>query len=170
MRNPQNATAPSSSRRRSGRTRAGGPPACVLLPAVHPLAGHAAISLHQLADQTWIRAHDGSAARHVDHLLAQGHLAPPLLLAGHGDEPIEAQALVAAGRGITIAYHLNVIINPAQIAVRELVGCASVRHIHAACLPGPHGPATQATIDALQQLRQHDRAGDPPGSAAPAGG
>jgi DNA-binding transcriptional LysR family regulator len=123
----------------------------------HPLAAREAIGLSDLGGETWIRAHDGPAARHVDHLLSQHRLAPAVLTAGHGEEPIEAQALVAAGRGITIAYDLNVIINPGQIAVRPLTGCRSARHIQAAYLPGPHSPAATAAIQALRQVGQRRR-------------
>ena len=61
-----------------------------------------------LAGDTWIRAHRGSSADLVDHVLAHARLTPPILHAGHGDEPIEAQAFVAAGRGVTVAHRLNV--------------------------------------------------------------
>lgn len=137
-------------------------PTRVLLRRDHPLASHAAILLTDLAGETWIRAHDGSAARHTDHLIA--HLAEPpeVLLAGHGDEPVEAQALVAAGRGITIAHELNVIVAPEQIATRPLMGITSVRHIRLAYPSGPRNPATHVTIDALRQVgRTHRRPGEP---------
>src|SRR5512133_1377440 len=52
-----------------------------------------------LASETWIRAHDGSAADLAEHVLARHRLDPPRRLAGHGDEPVEIQALVVAGRG-----------------------------------------------------------------------
>jgi DNA-binding transcriptional LysR family regulator len=130
-------------------------PARVLLPTRHRLAGQDAIRPEDLRDETWIRAHDGAAARQVDQLLTQHRLVPPVLLAGHGAEPIENQALVAAGRGITIAYDLNVVIDPDQIAVRPLSGRATgVRHVQAAYLPGRHSPATDATIEALRQVGQ----------------
>lgn len=111
----------------------------------------------QITNETWIRAHDGSAARHVDHLLGVGGLSPRVLLAGHGDEPIEAQALVAADHGITITYDLNLIINPGQIVSRPLKSHSSIRHIQAAYLPGQTSPAVTAGIQALRHVRQHRR-------------
>ena len=60
----------------------------------------------------WIRAHRGSAARLVEHVLGCAGVRPPQLHAGHGDEPVEAQAFVAAGRGITLAHRLNVLTRP----------------------------------------------------------
>ena len=130
-------------------------PTRILVPAHHRLATRKTIRMSDLRDETWIRAHDGPAARHIDHLLSQHYLAPAMLTAGHGEEPIEAQALVAAGRGITIAYDLNIIINPGQIVARPLSGCRSVRHIQAAYLPEQHSPAVTAAIKALRQVGQH---------------
>jgi DNA-binding transcriptional LysR family regulator len=99
-------------------------PARVLLPARHRLAARPELAVADLAGETWIRAHGGSAARLVDHVLARAGLRPPLLLAGHGDEPVESQVYVVAGDGVVLAYQLNVIINPAEIAVRPLRGPA----------------------------------------------
>ncbi len=127
-------------------------PVRVLMPAGHRLAGQRKIHLQDLASETWVRPHDGSAARHVDHVLVQGHLQPDLILAGHGDEPVETQALVAAGRAITAAYDLNVIVRPDQIAVRPLVGVTSVRRIQAGYLAGQRSPAVTATIEALREV------------------
>src|SRR5918992_1024670 len=106
-------------------------PARVLLPARHPLAGQAQLALGDLAGETWIRANDGSAARLLDHVLAGAGLRPRLLLAGHGDEPVEAQAFIAAGRGVTVAHELNMLLDPAQIVAVPLVD-GPVRHIQAA--------------------------------------
>src|SRR4051794_11624491 len=60
-------------------------PPRVLLPAAHPLAGAARIAPRELAGDTWIRAHRGSAARLVDHVASRAGVAPDVLLAGHGD-------------------------------------------------------------------------------------
>jgi DNA-binding transcriptional LysR family regulator len=132
-------------------------PVRVLLPAHHHLAAKTNIRLQDLGSETWIRSHDGSSARHIDHLLSQGELNPAVVTAGHGDEPIEAQALVAAGRGITIAHDLNVIINSEQVVARPLTGCRSVRHVQAASASGARSPATVATIEALRHVGQKRR-------------
>jgi DNA-binding transcriptional LysR family regulator len=132
-------------------------PVCVLLPTEHPLAARRKLRLDDLRNETWIRAHDGSLARLTDHLIGTNGMAPRLLLAGHGEEPIEAQALVAAGRGITLAHDLNVIVNPDQIAVRPLLGRRSVRHIQAAYLPGHRSPAITAALEALQHIGRRRR-------------
>jgi DNA-binding transcriptional LysR family regulator len=127
-------------------------PPRMLLPAAHELAAAPAVSPEQLARDTWIRAHHGSAARLVDHVLGRAGLQPPLLHAGHGDEPVEAQAFIAAGRGVTVAHALNVLVSHDQIAVVPLAGEAPVRHIQAAIMRGQRAPAARAVVDALREV------------------
>jgi DNA-binding transcriptional LysR family regulator len=131
-------------------------PPCALLPASHPLAGNDSVSPGQLAGDTWIRAHHGSAARLVDHVLGGAGLRPPVLHAGHGDEPVEAQAFVAAGRGIALAHRLNVLVEPRQIVAVPLAGSAPVRHVQAAIMRNQNAPAARAVLDALREVgRRH---------------
>ena len=127
-------------------------PPCVVLPAGHPLAGRAEVGARELAGDTWIRAHDGSAARLVDHVLARARLRPAIALAGHGDEPVEAQAFVAAGRGVTVAHALNLVLDPARIAIAALAGGTPVRRIQAAVAQGQAAPAALAVVDALREV------------------
>jgi DNA-binding transcriptional LysR family regulator len=127
-------------------------PARVLLPARHRLAARPELAVEDLAGETWIRAHDGSAVRLVDHVLAGAGLRPSLLLAGHGDEPVESQVYVVAGDGVALAYRLNVIINPAEIAIRPLTGPAPVRHVQAALLRGQRAPGALALLEVLREL------------------
>jgi DNA-binding transcriptional LysR family regulator len=134
-------------------------PACALLPAAHPLAGAAAVEAADLAGDPWIQAHAGSAARLVDHVLAAaGGLGPPRLRAGHGDEPVEAQAFVAAGRGVTVAHRLNIVLDPARVAVVALRG-GPVRHVQAAVMRGQGAPATLAALDALREVGRRRASG-----------
>jgi DNA-binding transcriptional LysR family regulator len=128
-------------------------PACVLLPARHPLARRRRLALRDLAQATWIRAHRGSAARLVDHALDRAGIAPAVLLAGHGDEPVEAQALIAAGRGVTLAHGLHVVIDTRRIAVVPLApGEAPGRIVQAAIARGHRAPATLAALEALRRV------------------
>ena len=127
-------------------------PPRVLLPAGHPLAGAEELTAAQLAGETWVRAHRGSAARLVDHVTRSAGIEPALLPAGHGDEPVEAQAFVAAGRGITIAHALNVLIAPGQIAVVPLAGGAPVRRIQAAIMREARAPLARAALEALREV------------------
>src|SRR5215210_7947843 len=76
----------------------------VLLPAAHRLCAARSVSAAELAKETWIRAHDGSAARLVGHVRAAAGMRLGMPAAGHADEPVEAQAFVAAGRGVTVAH------------------------------------------------------------------
>jgi DNA-binding transcriptional LysR family regulator len=127
-------------------------PPTALLPAAHPLAGAAAVAVAELAHDTWIRAHHGSAARLVDHVLREAGLQPPIDLAGHGDEPVEAQAFIAAGHGVTVAHHLNVLISPEQIVVARIVDDAPARRIQAAIMRENRSPAARAAIEALREV------------------
>jgi DNA-binding transcriptional LysR family regulator len=134
-------------------------PPRVLLPARHPLAGADALSARDLAGETWVRAHRGSAARLAEHVARRAGIEPAMLLAGHGDEPVEAQAFVAAGRGLAIAHELNVLIAPDQIAVVPLAGGAPARLVQAAILPEQRAPLARAALDALREVGRR-RGGD----------
>jgi DNA-binding transcriptional LysR family regulator len=124
-------------------------PATVLLAAGHRLAARPRLTLDELAGARWIRAHDGSAARLLDHVLA-GRPAP-LVLAGHGDEPVEGQVYVAAGAGVMLAHALNVIVNPEGIAVRPLTD-GPPRRIQAAIAADQRAPAARAAFALLREL------------------
>jgi hypothetical protein len=111
------------------------------------------VRLRDLAGDTWVRAHDGSAARLVDAALHGAGIEPPIVLAGHGDEPVEAQALVAAGGAVTIAHALNVIVDPAAIVARPVTrGAAPGRRVAAAMLEDQRSPAVLAVLDALREV------------------
>jgi DNA-binding transcriptional LysR family regulator len=125
-------------------------PATVLLPAGHRLARQDALTLAQLAGEPWVRARDGSAGRLLDRTLAG--LDPPLVLAGQGDEPVEAQVYVAAGAGVMLAHALNVIVNAERIAVRPLVD-GPARRVEAAIAAEQRAPAARALLALLRELR-----------------
>jgi DNA-binding transcriptional LysR family regulator len=141
-------------------------PLRALLPAGHPLAGASAVSVSDLAADTWVRAHHGSAARLVDHVLRHADLNPPMIMAGHGDEPVETQAFVAAGRGVTLAHELNVLIDPTRIRVLELTGDLPARRIQIAIMREHHSPATRAVVDLLREIGRRRL---PAGESGPAG-
>ena len=85
-------------------------------------------------------------------MVARARVRPPIALAGHGDEPVEAQAFVAAGRGVTVAHALNVVLDPDRIAVAALAGGAPVRRIQAAMARGQAAPAALAVVEALREV------------------
>jgi DNA-binding transcriptional LysR family regulator len=124
-------------------------PVRVLLPAGHALSEKATVRLRDLAGESWIRAHDGSAARLVDNVLQRAGLSPPIVLAGHGDEPVEAQALVAAGSGVALTYDLTVIVDRDRVVARPLADDAPHRTVQAAIMRGQRSPAARALLEAL---------------------
>jgi DNA-binding transcriptional LysR family regulator len=133
-------------------------PPRVLLPVGHPLARAAVVNVRDLAHDTWIRAHHGSAARLVDHVLQRAGVQPAIRHAGHGDEPVEAQAFIAAGHGVTVAHDLNVLISHEQITAIPLAGDEPVRLIQAAIMREQRAPAPLAVLDALREVgRRHGR-------------
>ncbi len=132
-------------------------PVEILLPTTHPLASSPVIKPADLAGETWIRAHDGSAADLAEHVLARHGLDPPRLLAGHGDEPVEAQALVAAGRGVTLIHGLTVIIDRENLLTRPLDGERFARRVSVAHATGPLAPAVRAVLDAIRRVGRQRR-------------
>ncbi len=135
-------------------------PVRIMLPAGHPLAQTPAVAPADLAGDTWIRAHDGSAADLVERVLTRHRLDPPRLLAGHGDEPVEIQALVAAGRGITLTHELTVMVSRGNLITRPLIAEPGVRHIRAAQPAGPLTTAAKTVLNTLKAVgQQHQTTG-----------
>jgi DNA-binding transcriptional LysR family regulator len=132
-------------------------PPRVLLPAGHRLARRRGVRVGELAAETWLRPVDGSVARLIDRLLAAAAVSPPRLLAGRGEEPVELHALVAAGRGVTVAHDLTVSAARVDVAVRPLAGVTGGgRTIQAAAARGHRAPATRAVLEALREIgRRH---------------
>jgi DNA-binding transcriptional LysR family regulator len=125
-------------------------PVRLLVPAGHPLAATGRpIALAALAGETVLRSHDGEAARLTDHLLSAAGVNPELLAAGHGDEPVETQALVAAGRGVAFTYELTVLVSRHPLAVLPLADPPATRRVFLAHLDGPMPPPVAAVRDAL---------------------
>ena len=133
-------------------------PVRILLPGHHQLAQQPAVDPADLADDTWIRAHDGSAADLTERLLTTRQIDPPRLMVGHGDEPVEAQALVAAGRGVTLTHDLTVIISHDNIVMKPLTAYAGVRHIGVAYTTGHTTAAAKATLNTLGRIGDQHQA------------
>jgi DNA-binding transcriptional LysR family regulator len=133
-------------------------PVRIMLPASHPLAQAPAVAPADLASDTWIRAHDGSAADLVERVLARHRLDPPRLLTGHGDEPVEIQALVAAGRGVTLTHELTVIVSRDNLITRPLTAETGVRHIRVAHPTGPMTTAAETVLNTLKAVGEQHQA------------
>lgn len=127
-------------------------PVRVLLPTGHRLARKRRVDPRALADDVWITAFDGTGAELTAHVLTTVGLSPPTLLAGHGDEPIEAQALVAAGRGVAVAHAMNVAPVPEGIVSKPLDGYDGVRRVEAVRMSRRSSPAVEAAWDGLREI------------------
>jgi DNA-binding transcriptional LysR family regulator len=127
-------------------------PLRVVLPAGHPCARRRSVPVRDLSGETWIRPHEGSAARRLDGVLARAGLQPDLLLAGRGDEPVEVQALVAAGRGVTLSHDLTVVVARSGVVIRPLAGDDGFRSVQVAVLPSPRPPSVEVALAALRAI------------------
>lgn len=124
----------------------------VLLPATHRLAAAEAIDPADLAEDTWLRPADGGAAELIERVLAHHRLDPPRLAAGQGDEPVELQALVAAGRGVTLTHELTIVLDPGGVSVRPLATDIGHRRIAVAHAAGPLSPAADLVLSTLHEI------------------
>lgn len=134
-------------------------PLCVLLPAEHRLARERRVSLAELENETWVRPHEGSVARLLDHVLTEAGIRPEQVHAGRGDEPVEAQAVVSAGRGVMLSYQLNVIIDPTHIVARPLRDDVIGRRVQGAIMRDQHGRGARIVLEILVEIgRERERA------------
>jgi hypothetical protein len=90
--------------------------------------------------------------RPVIEARAPTDLRPPITLAGHGEEPVETQAFIAVGHGVTIAHELNVLIHPRQLVSVAITDNAPAWRIHAAVVRGQHAPLPRAVLAVLEEL------------------
>jgi hypothetical protein len=81
----------------------------------------------------------------------------PRLRAGHGDEPVEIQALVTAGRGVTLTHELTVIVSRNNLVVLPLTAETGVRHVSVAYPAGPMTTATETVLTILTTVGEHHR-------------
>jgi DNA-binding transcriptional LysR family regulator len=127
-------------------------PLVAILPAGHRLAELPSLTLADLDGETWIQAYHGGAARLVDHVLELGGITPARVVrSGHGDEPVEAQGLVATGLGVTVVHALGVWWARSDVVLRTLTD-GPPRHIQAAVLRDGASPAARAILADLPAL------------------
>jgi DNA-binding transcriptional LysR family regulator len=121
----------------------------VALPAGHPLAGEAAVSLAELAGEAWIAPPAGWSCEHV--------VTAACAAAGFQQdvrhrcsEWSAAVALVGAGLGVSLVPRLAGTVAAAGAVLRPLAPPVPARHVFAACRGGAeHHAAVTAVLDAL---------------------
>lgn len=132
-------------------------PVCLVLPAMHPRARQTSIRAADLAADTWVRPHSGSAARLTDSVFALAGIDPPVLAAGRGEEPVETQALVAAGQAVALTYQLTVVVSHHALAIVPLEYPRLSRRICVLTLPGRQPPAVETTLAVIRKVGARHR-------------
>jgi DNA-binding transcriptional LysR family regulator len=122
-----------------------------LLPAGHRLAGRRRVRLADLADEPWICSTDHCGCRLITETVCREAGFDPRV-AFEADETSAAQALVAAGVGVTIMPGLALTALHPGVVSRRIVN-APVRNIHAARLAGAYAsPASDAMLTTLAEV------------------
>ncbi len=127
----------------------------------HKLAGRRRLGLADLAEDPWICATDRCGCRVITERACQDAGFEPRV-AFEADETMAAQALVAAGVGVTIFPRLA--LNPLHpgVVTRSLGRDAPVRRIWAARLrEGYRSPASEAMLQILVDVAEDFRANPP---------
>jgi DNA-binding transcriptional LysR family regulator len=123
-----------------------------VLPAAHPLAGHARIELAALAGEDWVAPPVGWSC---DEVLAAGCYAAgfsPRIRHRSGDWQA-VMALVAAELGVSLVPRLAQAAPPRGVVVVPLAGEPPCRYVFAACRAGAEAaPAVRALLDALRNV------------------
>jgi DNA-binding transcriptional LysR family regulator len=126
----------------------------LILPKDHPLAAKRSIKLSDLADEAWIASTDRCGCRLITERACLDAGFQPRV-AFEADETMAAQALVAAGVGLTLLPQLAMTpLHPAVVG-RSLGRAAPVRRIWAAHLAdGYVSPATAAMVQLLRDVAE----------------
>jgi molybdate transport repressor ModE-like protein len=126
----------------------------VILPKGHPLADRKTLRLTDLADEYWISSSDGGGCRRIHHRACQDAGFEPRV-AFEADETLAAQALVAAGVGVTLHPRLALATVHPGVVVRQLPPNAMVRRIWAARPAGDYrSPACEAMLQILLDVAE----------------
>jgi molybdate transport repressor ModE-like protein len=127
-----------------------------ILPKGHALAGRKRLRLADLADEPWIASTDTCGCRAITERACQDAGFEPRI-AFEADETMAAQALVAAGVGVSLLPRLALnTVHPA-VEARCLTG-APVRRIWAARMRGDYSsPASEAMLQILRDVAEDFR-------------
>jgi DNA-binding transcriptional LysR family regulator len=124
----------------------------VILPKGHPLASRRGLKLADLAEESWIASTDRCGCRAItERACVDAGFQPKV--AFEADETMAAQALVAAGVGITLLPQLAMTPLHPSVVGRALGASAPVRRIWAAHLAdGYVSPAATAMLQILRDV------------------
>jgi DNA-binding transcriptional LysR family regulator len=122
-----------------------------LLPAGHPLAGRRRVALKELSEDPWILSTATCGCRQITASSCRDAGFDPRV-AFEADETLAAQALVAAGVGVTLLPRMALTaVHPGTVPCSLKDG--PVRRILAARVDGGfHSPASDAMLEILQEV------------------
>jgi molybdate transport repressor ModE-like protein len=128
----------------------------LILPKDHKLAGKRQLRLADLSEESWIAATDGCGCRAITERMCNDAGFEPRV-AFEADETLAAQALVAAGVGVTMLPRLALTtVHPAVVA--RTIARPPVRRVWAARLEGSFvSPASEAMVQILQDVAEEYR-------------
>jgi DNA-binding transcriptional LysR family regulator len=125
-----------------------------ILPREHPLAERRVLRLADLAAEPWIASTERCGCRQITERACQEAGFEPRV-AFEADETLAAQALVAAGVGVTVLPRLALATVHPGVVVRPLRRDAVVRRIWAARpAAGYRSPASEAMVQILGDVAQ----------------
>jgi molybdate transport repressor ModE-like protein len=125
-----------------------------ILPKDHPLAKRRGLRLADLAEEPWIASTSGCGCRQITERACQDAGFEPRV-AFEADETLAAQALVAAGVGVTIFPRLALATVHPGVVVRALPRDAIARRVWAARLAdGYCSPASEAMVQTLRDVAE----------------
>lgn len=130
----------------------------VILPLGHKLAGRRSLSLSDLEEEPWVASTLGCGCRQITERACQEMGFKPNV-AFECDETLAAQALVAAGVGVTILPRLALTTIHPGVVVRPLSRKSHVqRRVWAARIEGAyHSPASEAMVQILLDVAEEFR-------------
>jgi DNA-binding transcriptional LysR family regulator len=126
----------------------------VILAKDHPLAERDVLRLRDLRDEPWIASTERCGCRRITERACQDAGFEPRV-AFEADETLAAQALVAAGVGVTVLPRLALATVHPGVVVRPLPRGAMVRRIWAARLTDAYSSAaSEAMLQTLQDAAE----------------
>ncbi|MFZ0041604.1 MAG: LysR family transcriptional regulator, partial [Solirubrobacteraceae bacterium] len=137
-------------------------PLDLALPATHPLASRAPLSLADLRDEQWVQTSASSpCARHVVRSCLAAGFEPDV--AFESDDYDTVQGLVAAGVGVALIPRLALTRVHSGIVVRSLAPRSPARTVTVATMSGPGiAPAAESMIALLTDVsRRHTGGAEP---------